>query len=64
MVDTMLARQVRGEVARATGHHYPHLERACVELDTNALHDLLRLIRDLQQEAMSERAKRRRGQFW
>jgi cytochrome c553 len=60
----MMIRQARGEVARATGHRYLHLEQACEEMSHEALQDLARLIRTLQTTASSEKRKRRRGQFW
>ena len=59
-----LTRAVRALVARATGHRYPALEKACETLPTEALRDLQRLIQNLQQKATTERNKRRRGQFW
>lgn len=59
-----LIRQARGEVARATGHRYTHLEQACEGMDYESLQDLIRLIRNLQSNVTSERNKRRRGQVW
>lgn len=59
-----MIRQARGEVARATGRRYAHLEQACEGMDHQALQDLIRLIRNLQSNVTSERNKRRRGQFW
>lgn len=60
----MLIRQAQGEVHRATGHAYRSLEQACDGMEATALRDLVRLIRNLQSEASSEKQKRRRGQFW
>lgn len=57
-------RQARGEVARATGHRYMHLEQACEQMDLESLRDLIRLIRNMQGKVTTERNKRRRGQFW
>jgi len=59
-----LTHVARGELARATGHAYPDLERACENLSTIALQDLIRLIRNLKSEAQTEKRKRQRGQFW
>lgn len=59
-----LARQAKGEVARATGHRYLALEKATEDMPIEAQRDLIRLIRNLKGEAQSERNKRRRGQFW
>ena len=59
-----LIRQAQGDVARATGHQYRDLERACENMSVEALRDLSRLIRNLQDTATSEKRKRRRGQFW
>jgi len=33
-------------------------------MPVQALEDLVRMIRNLKQDAASERSKRRRGQFW
>ena len=41
-----LIRQARGAVARATGHRYTHLERACESMDVDTLQELIRLIRN------------------
>lgn len=62
--DPVLTRAVRGEVARATGHRYPDLDKALDRFTTAELRDLQRLIHNLQAKATSERNKRRRGQFW
>jgi len=62
--DPVLTRYMRGEVARATGHCYPALDKALDRLTTEELRDLQRLIRNLQDKATSERNKRKRGQFW
>ena len=59
-----LLRPARGEVARATGHRYQALEDACKDMPVEAQRDLIRLIRNLKQEAQSEKQKRRRGQTW
>jgi len=59
-----LIRQAKGDVHRATGHAYRSLELACEEMPATALQDLVRLIRNLQSEARTEKQKRRRGQFW
>ena len=59
-----LTRQARAEVARATGHRYPELDKAVAEMTTGVQQDLIRLIRNLQSEARTEKQKRRRGQFW
>ena len=59
-----MARVASGAVVRATGHRYEHLERACAAMEYNVAQDLVRLIRNLKQEATSERNKRRRGQHW
>ena len=59
-----LIRQARGAVARATGHRYVHLERACESMDVNTLQELIRLIRNMDSKVTTERNKRRRGQFW
>lgn len=59
-----LARHARAEVARATGHRYAQLELACEDLSREAQQDLIRLIRNLKEEATREKQKRRRGQFW
>jgi len=61
---TQLIRAARGEIARATGHRYLHLEQACESMDYDTLQDLIRLVRNLTQTASSEKRKRRRGQFW
>lgn len=60
----MLKRTVRAEVARATGHRYPHLEKATEEMDDETLRDLKRLIDNLKAEAQHEKRLRRTGQFW
>jgi len=57
-------REAIGEVARATGHRYPALEVAIEEMESEAQRDLIRLIRNLKQDANQERQKRRRGQTW
>ena len=59
-----IARQAKGEVARATGHRYHALEQAIEAMPIEAQRDLIRLIRNLKAEAQSEKNKRRRGQFW
>jgi hypothetical protein len=60
----MLKQTVRAEVARATGHRYPALEKAVEEMDQETLRDLLRLIQNLKSEVSREKRLRRTGQFW
>lgn len=59
-----LTRHVKAEVARSTGHRYADLEKACESLPVEAQRDLIRLIRNLKDEARREKQKRKRGQFW
>lgn len=65
-----LIRQARGALARATGHRYLHLERACESMGPDALQDIIHiihiiaLIHNMESRVTTERNKRRRGQFW
>lgn len=61
---TYEARLARGEMERASGRRYPAFAKELESLSPEALTDLRRLIRDLDDKATSERNKRRRGQFW
>ena len=63
-MNRLTIRQVQGEISRSTGHRYHALEKACEEMDHQALGDLWRLICALKSAAQSEKNKRRRGQFW
>lgn len=59
-----LIHHAQTEVRCSTGHRYHALETACEGMPVQALEDLVRMIRNLKQDAASERSKRRRGQFW
>ena len=61
---TAMQRHAVASIRRATGRRYGKLEEAVESMEHFATQDLVRLIRDLQQNAQAEKNKRRRGQYW
>lgn len=50
----MLKQTIVGKIRQRTGKQYPELERVIQSMDEHALHDLLRLLRDLEMEAQRD----------
>lgn len=55
---------LKAELYRCRGGHQAELQKAIDDMPPEAQRILLSVIRDLHQEAESEKSKRQRGQFW
>lgn len=57
-------RALQAALSRCRGGHVPELMRAIEEMEPGAQQALLTVIRNLEDEAHSEKRKRQQGRFW